>query len=66
MLQLLDLARENAALTYELGRIRQEAKELRLLLGIDGSAQCDFDVSAISEFAQTSLARTEETQAEGK
>jgi len=32
MLQLLDLARENAALTKDLERIREEAEALRLLL----------------------------------
>lgn len=40
MLQLMDLARENAALKCELERIRQEAEELqRLFSGADGSAQ---------------------------
>ena len=39
MLQLLDLARENAALKCELKRVREEARELRLLLGEDGSAE---------------------------
>ena len=38
MLQLMDLANENAALKRELERIRQEAEELqRRLLGADGS-----------------------------
>ena len=38
MLQLMDLANENAALKRELERIRQEAAELqRRLLGVDGS-----------------------------
>ena len=32
MLQLLDLARENAALRSELERVREEAKALRLLV----------------------------------
>ena len=32
MLQLLDLARENAALKHDLERIREEAEALRLLL----------------------------------
>ena len=37
MLQLMDLANENAALKRELERIRQEAEELqRRLLGADG------------------------------
>jgi hypothetical protein len=61
MLQLLDLARENAALKSELERIRQEAKELRLLIGMDGSAQSDFDARVIPHFRQTLLARTEAT-----
>jgi hypothetical protein len=40
MLQLMDLATENAALKCELELIRQEAEELqRLFLGADGSAQ---------------------------
>jgi hypothetical protein len=33
MIQLLDLARENAALRYELQRVRREADKLRGLLG---------------------------------
>jgi len=38
MLQLMDLANENAALKRELERIRQEAEELqRRLQGADGS-----------------------------
>ena len=38
MLQLMDLANENAALKRELERIRQEAEALqRRLLGADGS-----------------------------
>ena len=38
MLQLMDLANENAELKRELERIRQEAAELqRRLLGVDGS-----------------------------
>jgi hypothetical protein len=38
MLQLMDLANENAALKRELERIRQEAAELqRRLLGVDAS-----------------------------
>lgn len=32
MLQLIDLARENAALRFELERVREEAKRLRLLV----------------------------------
>jgi len=40
MLQLLDLARENAALKWELARIRREAEALqRLLSGGNSSAQ---------------------------
>jgi hypothetical protein len=40
MLQLLELAKENAALKSELLRIRQEAEALQCLLaGGDGSAQ---------------------------
>lgn len=35
MLQLLDLARENAALKDELTRIREEAESLRRLLSPD-------------------------------
>ena len=34
MRQLLDLARENAALKYELTRIRQEAEEIQRLLAV--------------------------------
>ena len=46
MLQLLDLARENAALKDELTRIRGEAEALqRLLSGADGSAQSAFGAS---------------------
>ena len=36
MLQLLDLARENAALKCELTRIRQETEALRRLLSVVG------------------------------
>jgi len=32
MLQVIDLARENAALKFELERVREEAKRLRLLV----------------------------------
>jgi hypothetical protein len=32
MLQVMDLARENAALRFELERLREEAKRLRLLV----------------------------------
>lgn len=40
MLQLLDLAKENAALKAELARIRQEAEALqRLVSGADGDPQ---------------------------
>lgn len=35
MLQLMDLARENAALRRELERAREEAKALRLLVSPD-------------------------------
>jgi len=35
MLQLMDLARENAALRSELERVREEAKVLRLLVRAD-------------------------------
>lgn len=61
MLQLMDLARENAALKCELERIRQEAEELqRLFSGADGSAQITSGASAASRFRQTVLAATEE------
>jgi hypothetical protein len=33
MLQLLDLGRENAALKCEVERLREETRDLRLLLG---------------------------------
>jgi hypothetical protein len=43
MLQLMDLANENAALKRELERVRHEADALkRLLLGADSSAQGTF------------------------
>jgi predicted transcriptional regulator len=35
MLQVMDLARENAALRRELERVREEAKALRLLVSPD-------------------------------
>lgn len=61
MLQLMDLARENAALKCELERIRQEAEELqRLFSGADGSAQTTSGASAAQRFRQTVLAATEE------
>jgi hypothetical protein len=41
MLQLLDLANENAALKRELARIRQEAEALRLLLLSAGASEDD-------------------------
>lgn len=49
MLQLIDLAKENAALRTELELIRQEARELRLLLGGD-AAQRDFPASETPRF----------------
>ena len=36
MLQLMDLARENAALRRELERVREEAQALRLLVASEG------------------------------
>jgi hypothetical protein len=41
MLQILDLANENAALKRELTRIRQEAETLRLLLSSVGASEDD-------------------------
>jgi hypothetical protein len=41
MLQILDLANENAALKRELTRIRQEAETLRLLLSSAGASEDD-------------------------
>jgi hypothetical protein len=38
MLQLIDLAKENAALRSELARIRQESEELQRLLSGDEDA----------------------------
>jgi hypothetical protein len=53
MLQVMDLARENAALNCELERIRQEAEELqRLLSGADGSVPIASDMGAASRFWQ--------------
>ena len=53
MLQIMDLAKENAALKCELERIRQEAEALqRLLSAADGSAQTTSDMSAASRFWQ--------------
>jgi len=53
MLQIMDLAKENAALKGELERVRQEAEALqRLLSDADGSAQTTSDMSAASRFWQ--------------
>jgi len=41
MLQILDLANENAALKRELTRIRQEAETLRLLISSAGVSEDD-------------------------
>lgn len=67
MLQVMDLARENAALKCELERIRQEAEELqRLFSGADGSARTTSGASAAPRFWQairfwqTILGATEE------
>lgn len=59
MLQLMDLARENAALKYELERIRQEAEELRRS-AVDGSAQTSSGASAAPRFWYIVLGGTEE------
>lgn len=53
MLQLLDLARENAALKRELTRIRQEAEALQRLLSDFGQlsaerSYADFSVQSAS------------------
>ena len=51
MFQIMDLAKENAALKCELERVRQEAEALqRLLSDADGSAQTTSDMSAASRF----------------
>jgi len=61
MLQLLDLAKENAALKRELARIRQEAEALqRLLFDTNGSARSDSGASATPRFRQIIRAATEE------
>ena len=61
MLQLMDLARENAALKRELERIRQEAEELqRLFLCADGSAQTTSGAGATPRFRQSIPAATED------
>jgi DNA repair ATPase RecN len=61
MLQLLDLARENAALRCELVRTRQRAEELqRLLSGADDSDQTASGASAAPRFWQTILGAAEE------
>jgi hypothetical protein len=60
MLQLMDLAKENAALKCELARIRQEAEELRLFFGGDGAAQTTSGASATPQFRQSILAATED------
>ena len=61
MLQLMDLAKENAALKCELARIRQEAEELqRLFFGGDGSAQTTSGASATPQFRQSILPATED------
>ena len=53
MLQVLDLARENAALKSELERVHQEVELLqRLVYGADGPAQTTSDMSAALRFWQ--------------
>ena len=47
MLQLLDLARENAALKCELARIRQEAEALQHLLSSSGLSAQDTGATEI-------------------
>lgn len=42
MLQLMDLARENAALRSELKRVREEAKALRLLVPAESTDPAEF------------------------
>ncbi len=51
MLQVIDLARENAALKLELERVREEAKRLRLLVADEYT---DPD-EATSRFRQVTL-----------
>lgn len=56
MLQLMDLARENAALRFELERVREEEKRLRLLVA-DEYTHPD---GATPRFRQVILAGMEE------
>lgn len=51
MLQLMDLAKENAALKSELERVRREAKALRLRLEEDGApiSQCPWSRESMSD-----------------
>jgi hypothetical protein len=61
MLQLMDLAKQNAALKCELERVRQEAEALqRLLSDADDSAQSTSGASLTPRFRQIVLAATEE------
>jgi len=59
MHQLMDLARENAALRRELERIRQEAEELRRA-GADGSARTTSGARSAPRFWNIALGGTEE------
>ncbi len=53
MLQVLELARENAALKSELERVHQEVELLhRLVYGADSAAQTTSDMSAALRFWQ--------------
>jgi hypothetical protein len=61
MLQLMDLAKENATLKCELERVRQEAEALqRLLSDVDGAARTASGASPTLRFPQIVLAPTEE------
>jgi hypothetical protein len=53
MLQVLDLARENATLKSELQRVHHEVEPLqRLAYGADGPAHTTSDISAALRFWQ--------------
>jgi hypothetical protein len=54
MLQLIDLAKENAALKRELARVHEEAEALRRLLS-DGSCQSTTGMSGTSRFLAEAL-----------
>ena len=61
MLQLIDLARENAALKCELERVRQEAEALQRLLSDAGSALGTGAASPTLRFRQLGLAARDES-----